>query len=257
MTTAAEMREANQALAKLAQRDLMAFWYGLGTDDPFKLKVALMEFMPDLIATYGSAAAGLAADRYDELRADSVASGSFRAVMADPVPDDEIRAAAGWALGPAFAAKQDLAASLTMVTDVSQKLVRQQARETVAESVKRDPADVAYARVPVGPTTCAFCLVLAANGAVYGSKRAAGGVDGSEYHTKCNCEAEPVWSGDDMDRLKEQSGYDPDALYASYADARKMADTNKLKGGEEHTFKKRDTDNLSILQAMREYQGFK
>lgn len=255
MTTAAEMREANQGLAKLAQRDLMAFWYGLGTEDPFKLKVALMEFMPDLVATYGSAAAGLAADRYDELRADSVASGSFRAVMADALPDDDVRAATGWALGPAFSKDQDLSASLTMLVDVGQKLVRQQARDTVAASVRRDPAGARYARVPTGKTTCAFCLVLASAGAVYGSKKTAGGVKGTEYHTKCDCEAEPVWSPRDMERLKKDSDYDPKALYNSYKVARQQAATNTLKGGEQ--FVKRDPDDLSILQAMREYQGFK
>jgi hypothetical protein len=255
MATAAEMRTANQALAKLAERDLVAFWSGLGTDDPFKLKAALRDFMVDLIATYGAAAAGLAADRYDELRAESVAIGSFRAVMAAPVAEETILAATGWALGPVFSKDQDFDASLTLLTDVGQKLVRQQARETVAESVRRDPADVSYARVPSGRTTCAFCLVLASRGAVYGSKESAGGVKGTEYHTKCNCEAEPVWSEGDMERLREQADYDPKALYKSYEKAREMASTNKLKGG--NAFEKRDPDNLSILQAMREYQGFK
>lgn len=229
MTTSAEMREANQALAKLAQRDLMGFWYGLGTDDPIKLKAALLDFMPDLISTYGSAAAGLAADRYDELRADSVATGAFRAALADPLPDEQVEAVTRWAIGPAFGDKADPSAALTMLTDATQRLVRQQARNTVALNVERDPFGASYARVPKGKTTCAFCLMLASRGAVYGSKKSAETIrnSGKHYHTKCDCEAEPVWSGDDLGRLKEQSGYDPDALYDIYASVHEAGMTGK------------------------------
>lgn len=224
MATASEMRDANQALAKLAQRDLQAFWYGLGTDDPLKLKAALLDFMPDLIATYGSAAAGLAADRYDELRADSVATGAFRAALADPLPDGQIEAVTRWAIGPAFGDNADPSAALTMLTDATQRLVRQQARNTVDLNVRRDPAGATYARVPRGRTTCAFCLMLASRGPVYGSKNSAAG---NHYHTKCDCEAEPVWSGADMERLKEQSGYDPDDLYDQYATVHEAGMTGK------------------------------
>lgn len=227
MTTAREQQAANQALAKLAQRDLMGFWYGLGTDDPLVLKAALLDFMPDLISTYGSAAAGLAADRYDELRADSIASGAFRAALAPPLPDEQVHAVTRWALGPAF--KDDPAAALTMLTDATQRLVRQQARNTVALNVERDPFGASYARVPKGKTTCAFCLMLASRGAVYGSKKSAETIrnSGKHYHTKCDCEAEPVWSGDDLERLKEQSDYDPDSLYEQYAAVHETGMTGK------------------------------
>lgn len=254
-TTASEIAAAKESLARMAEQELIGFWTAIGTDDPFALKAALLDFMPDLIATYGEAAAGLAADRYDELRAGSVATGAFRAVMADPAPDEQVHAVTRWALGPAFEGK-DPSIAQTMLIDASQRLVRQQARSTISESVRQDPFGPTYARVPQGPTTCAFCLVMASKGAVYGSKRAAGGKDeGNDYHTKCNCEAEPVWSQEDLERLKQDSGYDADALYDSYSNARDKAATNKLKGGE--AFAKRDPDNLSILQAMREYQGFK
>lgn len=255
MAAAGEMSAANQALVKMAQRDLLGFWYGLGTDDPFVLKAALLDFMPDLIATYGQAAAGLAADRYDELRAGSVAKGAFRAALADPLPDSQVEAVTRWALGPVFDGK-DPSIAQTMLADAAQRLVRQQARNTVALNVGRDPFGATYARVPKGRTTCAFCLVMASRGAVYGSKKSAGGKDsGNEYHTKCDCEAEPVWSDADLERLKQDSDYDPDALYDSYRDARGHASTSRLKGGE--AFAKRDPDNLSILQAIREYQGLK
>ncbi len=229
MATASEMRDANQALAKLAQRDLQAFWYGLGADDPLKLKAALLDFMPDLIATYGSAAAGLAADRYDELRADSVATGAFRAALADPLPDEQVQAVTRWALGPAFGDNADPSAALTMLTDATQRLVRQQARNTVARNVERDPFGASYARVPKGKTTCAFCLMLASRGAVYGSKKSAETIrnSGKHYHTKCDCEAEPVWSGSDMERLKQDVGYDPDALYDIYATVHESGMTGK------------------------------
>lgn len=43
-----------------------------------------------------------------------------------------------------------------------------------------------WARVPVGDT-CAWCLMLASNGAWYLSKQSALGANGGHYHDSCNC----------------------------------------------------------------------
>lgn len=64
---------------------------------------------------------------------------------------------------------------------------------------------VAFARVPMGPTTCDFCLMLASRGFVYLSKESAGEFD--RYHRHCDCRIIPGAPGTDVE------GYDPDAYY--------------------------------------------
>lgn len=51
---------------------------------------------------------------------------------------------------------------------------------------ERGKAPGKWARVPVGDT-CAWCLMLASNGAWYLSKESALGAEGGHYHSDCNC----------------------------------------------------------------------
>lgn len=50
-----------------------------------------------------------------------------------------------------------------------------------------------YARLLTGNDNCAFCVMLATRGAVYSSKRRAGGLDSDRYHPSCDCKAVPVF----------------------------------------------------------------
>lgn len=64
---------------------------------------------------------------------------------------------------------------------------------------------VAFARVPMGPTTCDFCLMLASRGFVYLSKESAGEFD--RYHRHCDCRIIPGAAGTEIE------GYDPETYY--------------------------------------------
>ena len=82
--------------------------------------------------------------------------------------------------------------------------------------VRSDPRVVAYARVhyafdSTGP--CGFCATLLSRGAVYKSKKSAGGSIGSvsRYHPNCRCAAVPLYGGEDYktdDRFKANRHYD-------------------------------------------------
>ncbi len=200
----------------LAQRDLTEFWSSLNTQgDPYRVKAALLEFFPDLLSTYGDVAALLGADWYDALRDVPPSAASFRAVMARPVEAQQAEGAARYALGPLFADEPDPAAVLARLTGSTQRLVLKPGRDTFFESGAADPVPRAYARVPSGPTTCRWCVMLASRGFVYYSAESAG--QGNEWHDDCNCV--PV-SGLSRDDLPED--YDLDYFIELYQDGSGM-----------------------------------
>ena len=93
------------------------------------------------------------------------------------------------------------------VGNLARDQVKRQANRTMAENCARD--GVRYARVPVGAETCGFCIMLASRGFAYTTPEAA-----SHAHDGCDCKVVPGFDG------VEVEGYDPDALYDLYSDAR-------------------------------------
>lgn len=72
-----------------------------------------------------------------------------------------------------------------------------------------------FARVPTGPTTCAFCILLASHGFYYLSEQTAiFKENGDKYHDCCDCEAVPGFS-DDTGIV----GFDADMYLDQYRDA--------------------------------------
>ncbi|PQP24156.1 hypothetical protein [Rhodococcus opacus] len=135
-------------------------------------------------------------------------------------------------------------ASPKRLNDEAQRLIMRPARETIVRSVAKDPAKAKWARIPSGPTTCAFCLVMASRGAVYRTEKTAGGGDEmNRYHLLCDCTATPFWRGDPY-----PESYNPDALYALYTKARKASGSANLTVGEGST---------SILSTLRKQQGIR
>lgn len=81
--------------------------------------------------------------------------------------------------------------------------------------VDADPARPRWARVPVGRTTCAFCLLLASRGFEYTSASAAGAE--VKFHAGCDCAVVPSWGKTPL----AVEGYDPDKLYELYEAAQR------------------------------------
>lgn len=224
---------AQRAVVTLARARLVAWWSRMDFANPEAAARALEAFLPELVSAYGRAAAAVAADWFEELRADAGASPPFRAALADPVPVDQVRASARWGMGPVFSDSPDADAALRRVAGTVQRLVQRPARETLFRSGVADPARPKWARVPRGPNPCAFCRMLAGRGAVYLSADSAGAFDA--YHDDCWCVAEPVWRGG------VGLSYDPAVYEGQYAEAFEEA------GGNVH----------ALLAAMRRQQGVK
>lgn len=206
-------RSATSELSARVADELAAYFAALDLSRPEAVRDALLEFMPLLVGEYGQVAEVLAMDWYEELRADSGATGRFRvataptSVSAERV-EKKVRYLAGqlWTPQPA-----DMLSTLTTATD---KYVKQSGRDTIAWNAKREGAR--YARVPSGAKTCAFCLTQASRDAIYVSERSAGSHEhGNEFHGFCDCEIVRIGSDDEY-----PPGYLPDDFYDMYSVAR-------------------------------------
>lgn len=186
-------RQANKALVELAWRDLLAFWRALDHSEGRMVRAALEEFFPDLIATYGSTAALLAVDYYDELRGEAPTAKRFRTVMAESVDLEQANAKARWAIGPLFLGdKADPLQAYANLELVSDELVKKAGRDTIIENAAKDPARALWRRVPTGADTCDWCISTAEWGEVYGDEVAPGS-DITKFHGKCDCTPAIVW----------------------------------------------------------------
>ncbi|WP_158252561.1 hypothetical protein [Cryobacterium sp. Y57] len=180
-------------MVELARRDLTTFWAALNVQgSPILVRDALLDFFPELIAAYGDAAALLAADFYDELRDVPASAARFTATLAAAPDSAQATAAARWGLGPLFTADPDPVQALLNLSGVAQRLVLQSGRDTISSAAFRDPVRTAYARVPTGPTTCKWCVMLASRGAIYANAKEAG--EGNSYHGDCDCVPTPIRS---------------------------------------------------------------
>lgn len=201
----AAYRRAQAAVSAAARGHLASYWAGLNQTDIVLVREALEQFLPSLVGEFGDASASLAAGWFEQL------TGS-NAVLGSAAAEAEVNARMRWAIGAILRGDPDQALStLDVVTD---ELVKQPGRDTIAESTAK--AGIRFARVPTGTETCDFCLMLASRGAVYHDRESAGW--STKFHGACDCVATPI--RDDSDY---PAGYDPDALYASYADARAAA----------------------------------
>jgi hypothetical protein len=141
-----------------AQIGLSGVWV---TGSAETVRDALEAALPDLVALYGSAAASLAADWYDESRDQARVDGRFQAIVAD-LPDlGATEALAGWGTGPLFQAEPDMEAARSQVEGGFQKIVGDMHRDTVIRSLSADPQAKGWIRQTTGKS-CNFCVMIAA-----------------------------------------------------------------------------------------------
>lgn len=209
MATPAEHRRDVEDLVSIAENDLrLLFKQAGGSAD--EVRDGLMDVLPRLIEIYGSAAALLGADYYDDLRDASDARGRFRAIPAELVADQgRTDSLARWAVSPLYQAAPDVDAALWKVTGGVQRLIADADRETVIGSLRQDPQGKGWSR-HANPG-CDFCDEIAARGAVYSAETA----DFSS-HDHCHCVAIPEYGNDFRDvkpfvpsqRFRSQSARD-------------------------------------------------
>jgi len=177
----AHYRDLEQLIA-LALADLDIIWRGITTAD--EARDALLTLLPELGDLYGTAAASLAADWYDEMREASEVPGRFRAITIEPALD-RTDALARWAVGPLFAAVPDFTTAKSKAAGGFQRLVADADRGTVLRSANEDPRARGWSRRTSGKS-CDFCVLLANRGFVYREST----VD-FRSHDDCDCLATP------------------------------------------------------------------
>lgn len=109
----------------------------------------------------------------------------------------------------------DLWPSMDNVDDAQQfigDMISAALRSQTQRSIRRDPTNPRWARVPQGKS-CAFCTMLASRGFAYTSEEAAGG-EGNKYHDDCHCRIIPSWGKQAL------TGYKPEEYLAMYAAAK-------------------------------------
>lgn len=227
MATRAEVEQVSRALNRLssaAEADFRRIWDSLRASDRVLMSRALRDGWIQTIEAYGDMSATLAADIFE------VQAGSLgvrpRIKIAPGVDADRAASRLGYALS----APDQLGNALVILD----QLTKQPYRSTMQDSAWASGA--AWARVPSGPKTCAFCLMLGSRGAVYRSQASAGDRKyGKEYHGHCDCAVVLVRDSQDY-----PDGYDPDGMYDAYRQARRDADT---------------TSTRDILSTLRRQQG--
>lgn len=186
MPAAADLREGVSSLTTLANRDLDALWRQVST--AVQAREALSDVLPALVETYGSAAATLAADWYDDLREEVGAKGRFRAIPAEVGPSGA-EALAGWGIGPLFQADPDWTSARTLIQGGLQRRIANAGRATVTVSSVADPQASGWQRT--GSGECAFCRMLIDRGAIYSEATA-----DFASHDHCHCAAVPAFKAE-------------------------------------------------------------
>lgn len=100
------------------------------------------------------------------------------------------------------------------IADLTSFHVKRAAFENLEYNCKKN--GLAYARVPTGRETCAFCFILASRGFDYGSEYAAGG-KGNKYHPNCDCIIVPGFHSDTgINEDTQIQGYKPSEMRKRY-----------------------------------------
>lgn len=181
MASLSDLRRSQEDLTRLALGDMAALWRQVS--NAVEARIALEDVLPQLVHTYGQAAAAVAADWYDEAREAAESSGSFRAIPAS-IENSATDALALWATSTGT----DMDSIRELIDGGLQRRIARWGRETIMGSSLADPAADGWQRVGVGE--CDFCEMLISRGAVYTEATADFGA-----HDHCRCQAVPAFKG--------------------------------------------------------------
>jgi hypothetical protein len=148
---------------------------------------AMARLTRTLVAEYGSAAAGFAADWYDDMRASAGVTGRYTAVPLTQDFDEQIDQTVRRAVGTLFTDEPDIAGMVNAIAVKAAEYAADGSKHTIAQNSYRDPMAAGWQRIPHGPT-CDFCLMLVGRGGVYKRSTAY-----FRSHGHCDCGAAPSW----------------------------------------------------------------
>lgn len=211
-TTPEQVRSGLQIVATAASRDVRAA--AEAEETPAGVRAALFAAAPLVAAEYGTAAAALGAEWYEDLRDTAAVLGQitrpFQPRLIIPEREDQIAASVAEISEDLHDLEQGTAAEVIDFETAKQRIIGEIAdsvqqevatamRETVTQNATEDPDAGGWRRF-ARPEACKFCLMLAAKGAVYTERSArfaahgavmAGGRKGGN----CMCIAGPAFGG--------------------------------------------------------------
>lgn len=187
MTPYEQLRRLIRDLNLSAQRDLEAVFRSAGGD-----AAALAEVLAEVVQTYGSAAASVTADWFDELRVSEGIRPGFTAVIPEP-RDPGTSALVNWALSSGTS--EDAIASL--IVGGIQRRITNYSRNVLTTSSVRDPRARGWMRTGAGE--CGFCAMLVSRGAVYTKAS----VDFAS-HDHCKCSVAPAWNQAQTNAVRDE-----------------------------------------------------
>lgn len=208
MPPISDLRESVDHLHRIASGDLDRIWRRV--TNAVQAREALKTILPSLIEAYGSAAATVAADWYDEMRAELQVRGRFSAIPA-PISEPGAETLARWGVGPLFDSNPDWRRARMLIDGGLQRRIANVARETIQLSSVEDPRAAGWQRQAAGG--CVFCRMLAGRGAVYSQLSA-----DFASHDHCRCVAVPAFEG----RPRIVKPYTPTDRVVSDADRQRV-----------------------------------
>lgn len=233
----------NTGIVGLAAAQTAALWPQVDWASPAAAG-AVRTVYGAIVDQFGQSTAAVAAQFYDEQRAEHGLPSQYTASMADPLPPvmlDKIVTSAFLGGQPASDVPETEQTTSDLPVDQMvpqrldgqlQRLVLQAGRETIADNVAKDPAKPRYVRVPQSSHPCAFCVLRASRqiGPDFGgytSIQSAGGTEATRYHKHCDCEAVPVFSGS-ASAVSPNIGDYGDMYRKAAADAGTHSNTQKI-----------------------------
>lgn len=230
----------SEATRKVAYKRLQT----LEWDSIADLRNKIIAVLKPLIGAAADDAAAYAAQFYDDAR--EAAIGSRFDAVADPMWNEDKTDEAVRAIMQKMV---ETGVFDSIINDLLNRVdydIKHAAGECIKENAWRDPASRRWARVPTGPETCGFCLMLASRGFVYMSSRAAGG-DG-HYHANCDCRIVPgFWD-------TEVEGYDEYELYNEWKNSKHYEYMNRRNSSGN---RKRKSESSYTVKASDGLPGFK
>lgn len=198
MPTAEQTRQATQLVTAAALSEVEALVRAMRFPDQGR-RLAFST-VPAVIEHYGSGAAALAVDAFDERRAQVGVPGDYAARMFTTGSKVKLDRSIAWATDPLYqqdrfadAFERELTRRLSTVTANG---VANAGRNTTIGNIRADAQALGWKRV-TGGHGCPFCRMLASRGAVYRDETTAR----FGAHDNCDCSAQAVFDGEVVKEL--------------------------------------------------------
>lgn len=183
-----------------------SFDWLVDVDTAKKQRDQVMQFFASLVDVYGNNASTLAADFYFQA-AQEAGMKIAEPLIGDMPRYESIASAVRYAARALWGGERDAESFRINCVRSLKKFIKQCGDRTMEANAKRDGTKgVKWARVPRGPETCAFCIMVASRGFVYASEDSAAFFGHS--HENCDCDIVCGFDDEGLEGYDEQKYLD-------------------------------------------------